>query len=84
MPTKLSAVLDAMQSDNFELAICLAAKFPRLGAHRVAILDAYTAISNPRWAVAMKRDLAADIAAGRRALVAAYCRPTPAQVTVDR
>lgn len=72
MDTKLSAVRAAMDAGDWTTAIRLAARFPRLGAHREAILDAHTAITNPRWTLGLRRDPAADIEAGRLALMDRY------------
>lgn len=78
MDTKLSAVRTAFEAGDVRTAIALAAKFPRLGDQRAAILDAHTAFVNPRWTSAMKRDAAADIAAGARALAERYGFRVPA------
>ena len=72
MDTKLSAVTAAMDAGDWQRAIALAAKFPRLGAHRNAILDAHSAYTNPRFLVQIGRDVDACIDAGKSALVAAY------------
>lgn len=61
-----------MRAGRWEEAVRLAARFPRLGAYRAAVLDAHTAFTNPRWAAGLGRDVEADIAAGCAALVAAY------------
>ena len=76
MDTKLSAVQAAMRSDNWQLAIRLAARFPRLGEHRNAILDAHGAYTNPRFAAQLGRDIEALKTLGRDALVARYARKT--------
>lgn len=76
--TKLSAVRAAMDAGDWHRALALAAKFPRLGVHRAAILDGHTAASNPRWAAAMHRSIEDDMAAGRAALLAAYGSPASA------
>ena len=76
MESKLSALQAAMQSDNWQLAIRLAARFPRLGEHRNAILDAHGAYTNPRFAAQLGRDIEALKTLGRDALVARYTRET--------
>ena len=76
MDTKLSAVQAAMQADDWQLAIRLAARFPRLGEHRNAILDAHGAYTNPRFAAQLGRDVEALKTLGRNALVARYTRET--------
>ena len=75
--TKLSAVRDAMMADDWQRAIALAARFPQLGAHRAAILDAHTAWTNPRFALQLGKDLDALKAAGAAALIAKYGQPSP-------
>lgn len=72
--SKVSKVREAMAAGRWEEAIRLAARFPRLGAYRAAILDAHTAFTNPRWTAGLGRSVEADIEAGRRALVDAYGR----------
>ena len=76
MDTKLSAVQAAMQADDWQLAIRLAARFQRLGEHRNAILDAHGAYTNPRFAAQLGRDIEALKTLGRNALVARYTRET--------
>ena len=72
MDTKLSAVTAAMDAGDWQRAIALAAKFPRLGAHRNAILDAHGAYTNPRFLTQIGRDVGACIEAGKEALRTAY------------
>lgn len=76
MDTKLSAVTAAMDAGDWQRAIALAAKFPRLGAHRNAILDAHSAYTNPRFLTQIGRNPEACIEAGKSALVAAYSLDT--------
>jgi hypothetical protein len=68
MQTKLSQLKDAYHAGDTAKAIRIAARFPDLGAHRNAILDANIAITNPRWTLNMKRDIEQTIAAGIDAL----------------
>ena len=72
MDTKLSAVTAAMDAGDWQRAIALAAKFPRLGAHRNAVLDAHSAYTNPRFLTQIGRDVGACIEGGKLALIAAY------------
>lgn len=72
MQTKLSQLKDAYYAGNTTKAIRIAARFPNLGAHRDAILDAHIAITNPRWTLNMKRDVDQTIAAGIDALRIRY------------
>lgn len=74
MDTKLSAVTTAMEANDWQRAIALAAKFPRLGAERNAILDAHGAYTNPRFAAQLGKDLDALKLAGIAALRARYAR----------
>ena len=72
MQTKLSQLKDAYYAGNAAKAIRIAAKFHDLGAHRNAILDANIALTNPRWTIAMKRDVDQTIASGIEALRIRY------------
>lgn len=72
MKTKLSTVREHMAAGRWQDAIRISAKFPQLGEHRAAILDAHTAITNPRWTRSLGRDIEADIAVGRAALLARF------------
>lgn len=53
-------------------AVSIAAKFPRLGAIRGAVLDAQMAYNNPAFCRAIKKDPDALIAAGIAAIEAQY------------
>jgi hypothetical protein len=72
MDTKLSQLKAAAARDDWRTAIAIAARFPRLGAHRNAVLDAHTAFTNPRFLAQIGKCPDAAIAAGRSALIAAY------------
>lgn len=72
MKTKISTLREYMQAGEWGKAISLAAKFPRLGAHRSAILDAQMALTNPGFCRGIKKDPATLIEAGKQALIAAY------------
>lgn len=76
--TKLSIVRDHMAAGQWQEAIRLAAKFPRLGEHRGAILDAHMAYTNPRFAAQLKKDVEAMKAAGIEALLDKYGEPAKA------
>lgn len=71
-PRKLDAVLNAMHSEQWELAIKLAAKFPRLGTHSKAIKQANEAILRPAFQRQLGRDPTQLIAAGKAAIVERY------------
>lgn len=70
--TKLSQLRALMEAGEWEKAISFAARFPRLGEHRNAILDAHLAYTNPRFMTQIGRDVNACIEAGKLALIAAY------------
>jgi hypothetical protein len=72
MQSKLSQLKDAYYAGDTAKAIRIAAKFPNLGAHRAAILDANIALTNPRWTLNMKRDVDQTIASGIEALRIRY------------
>ncbi len=67
--TKISAVREHMAAGNWQQAIRLAARFPRLDTHRNAILDAHMAFTNPRFLVQVGKDIEKVKAAGMAALV---------------
>jgi len=69
MQTKLSAVKTHMRAGQWQAAIRLAAKFPRLGEHRAAILSAHMAYTNPRFVVQLRKDIEALKYAGQQALL---------------
>lgn len=70
--TKLSQLRAHMDAGEWEKAIAIAARFPRLGAIRNAVLDAHMAVTNPRFVVGLRKDPAALIDAGKAALAGAY------------
>lgn len=72
MDTKLQTLKNAAAGNDWQKAIAIAARFPRLGAHRNAVLDAHTAFTNPRFLAQIGRDVDACIEAGKSALIAAF------------
>ena len=70
--TKLDTLKTAAAAGDWQTAFSIAARFPRLGAHRNAILDAHMAFTNPRFLAQVRRDPAACIEAGKLALIDAY------------
>lgn len=70
--TKLDILKTAAAAGDWQKAFSIAARFPRLGEHRGAILDAHMAFTNPRFLVQIGRDVNACIEAGKLALIAAY------------
>ena len=71
-PTKLAHLRDAMRAGNWEQALRMAARFPRLGEHKEAIVRAHEAYSNPRFYSQLGYDMEKLKAEGRRALVERY------------
>lgn len=72
METKLQTLKNAANAGEWQKAIAIAARFPRLGAHRNAVLDAHSAYTNPRFMTQIGRDVAVCIEEGKLALIAAY------------
>ncbi len=70
--TKLDTLKTAAAAGDWQTAFSIAARFPRLGAHRNAILDAHSAYTNPRFLAQIGLDVNACIEAGKSALAAAY------------
>lgn len=73
-PTKLSAVLLAMELGEWQQAFRICARFPDLGKQRAAILDAHMAYTNPRFLRQLGKDPEAVIEAGKLALRDRYCK----------
>lgn len=72
MKTKISIVREHMGAGRWREAIRLAAKFPQLGEHRGAILDAQLAYTNPEFCREIRKNPDALIEAGIAALRARY------------
>jgi hypothetical protein len=72
MQTKLQTLKDAAANDNWQKAIAIAARFPKLGIYRNAILDAHGAYTNPAFLKQLGRDIDKCKAAGKLALMVAY------------
>lgn len=70
--TKLDTLKTAAAAGDWQTAFAIAARFPRLGAQRNAILDAHSAYTNPRFLVQIGRDVNGCINAGKLALTLAY------------
>jgi len=68
-PRKLDAVLAAMASNDWPLAIRLSAKFPRLGQQKKAIMRANEAIQRPDFQRQLGRIPEELIQAGKVALI---------------
>lgn len=72
METKISVLRLQMQNGQWTEAIRMAARFPRLGDERGAILDAQMALTNPAFCRGMRKDPDALIEAGIAALKSKY------------
>jgi hypothetical protein len=68
MQTKSASIRDAMAAQDWPLALRLAARLPRLGAHSAAIKRAHECQANPSFYRQIGRDPAALIEAGKAAL----------------
>ena len=71
---KLAHVKAAMRAGDWQKALRIAARFPRLGTHRAAIVRAHEAYSNPRFYFQLGYDLTELKAAGRLALISRFGR----------
>lgn len=72
MDTKLSKLKAAYYAGDYEKAVSIAAKFPRLGAERDVILTAHECFKRPRIYRQMGRDIEACKQAGIEALREKY------------
>lgn len=72
MKTKLSILKEFAEKGDWVNAIKLAAKFPRLGAERNAILGADMAIKHPNFCISLKKDPDFLIKKGIEALKSKY------------
>lgn len=72
METKLSFVVAAVHAGDFRKALSLAAKFPRLGDQRSAILDGHAAYTSPGFMQQIGKDPEALKVAGITALRTRY------------
>lgn len=72
METKLSFVVAAFNAGDFCKALTLAAKFPKLGDQRSAILDGHAAYASPGFMQQLGKDPEALKIAGIAALRSRY------------
>lgn len=72
METKISVLREHMKSGRWADAIRIAARFPRLGDERSAILDAQLALTNPDFCRGIRKDPEALVTAGIAALQSRY------------
>ena len=70
---KIDILRDHSRAGNWHAALRLAASWPQLGEHKVAIQQGWAALSNGRFYREIGKDPAAMVAAGQAALVARYC-----------
>jgi len=70
--TKLAQLKAAMRAGDWALALRIAARFPRLGIHKPAIVRAHEAYTNPRFYKQLGYDVEKLEADGRRALIERY------------
>ncbi len=61
-----------MRAGSWELALRIAARFPRLGEHEAAIRRGHEAYTNPRFYGQLGYDPEALKEAGKQALIARY------------
>jgi len=80
MVTKLSQVLAAMEKNDWELALRIAAKFPQLGDQKNAIRDGHEAFVRPQFYRQLGKDPAALIERAKLALTERYCKPSSPSV----
>jgi len=71
---KIDVLIRLMQTGEWHKAIKYAAKFPRLGEHRDAILTASSALLSPRFYVSLGKDPDKLIEAGIAALKERYAK----------
>ncbi len=71
-PTKLVQLKAAMRAGDWALALRIAARFPRLGEHREAIVRGHEAYAHPQFYAQLGYDPEKLKAEGRRALVERY------------
>ena len=73
---KIDTLRTHCDNGNWKAALRLAASWPRLGDHKIAIQQGWAAMSNPNFYEEIGKDPQALIDAGVAALRAAYARPT--------
>jgi hypothetical protein len=75
METKLSQLLDLMAAEDWQRALAMAAKFPRLCQYRKAITEAHEAFTYPDFYRQIHKDPEVLITAGIIALQEYYAAP---------
>lgn len=71
-PKKIDQLRELMSQEQWEKALALAAKFPRLGAEKAVIIRAHECYAHPRFYAQLGIDLAAAKEAGKHALQHKY------------
>lgn len=71
-PTKLSMLRALIQNGEWQKALAFAARFPRLGKERSAILDAHEAMTRPEFYRQLKKDPQALVNHGIEVLKSKY------------
>jgi hypothetical protein len=72
MKTKLQTLKDAAAANNWQKAVAIAARFPRLDGIREAVLDAHMAYTNPRFLTQVGKDVEVCKQSGRDAITDSY------------
>lgn len=72
MKKKIDILREYMESNEWEKAISLAAKFPRLGLNKEIITRAHTAFTNPRFLTQIGRDIDECKRLGIEAIINTY------------
>lgn len=72
MKTKLDTLKEHATKGEWDKAISIAAKFPRLDGIRAAVLDAHTAYTNPRFTEQVGKSVDDCIRLGRSAIIRHY------------
>lgn len=69
---KIDVLKELINANEWQKAISLAAKFPRLGEHKEAITRAHMAYTNPRFLVQIGKNVEECKQSGCDAIIAAY------------
>lgn len=72
MKTKLDQIREAAAAGDWPTALRIAARFPRLGEHKRAIVAAHEALAHPGFYSQLGKDPAALVEAGKAALRVRY------------
>lgn len=70
--SKLAVVREHMAAGRWQEALRIAARFPRLGEHRRAIVSAHEAYVHPGFYAQLGQDVGALRDAGRQALIVRF------------